>query len=299
MNARLLLWAGLVNLSAALYAATAPTSVAGMVYSDSAGAASLGVGANRTLVLHRDGTYTFLLYYPVQVAGGVGPVGNTLYAPPADGTYTYAVAGEAKAQLELTAQTGTTATIELSFTGEDSGTAAYTRVVMRANPGANEGFSTGMLGAFRLRSLSGRENAATLNVSLRGTAGAGRPLIAGFVVPPGQFGRTFLIRVVGPSLARFGVTGAWANPEFVIHRGTESALPRGPWYYPDNPTDVNGVAALQKVSTYAGAFPLESGSKDALGIITLTAGAGYTVVCQPGNTDPGGDALIEVYALPP
>ena len=108
-----------------------------------------------------------------------------------------------------------------------------------------------------------------------------------------QAQREVLIRVVGPSLASFGVTGVWSDPDFALYRETTPAqVNEG--HYANGP---GGNSGFQKIFTVVGAFPLLPGSKDAADIVRLDPGA-YTIVCNPSAGDPGGEALIEVYFLP-
>jgi hypothetical protein len=128
------------------------------------------------------------------------------------------------------------------------------------------------------------------NIATRGLAGAGENnLIAGFVVQ-GSASKTVLIRAVGPTLAKFGVTGSLADPRLMLlnARG-ESMLTADDW-------DASGPGAT--VAQRVGAFALEPGSKDAAMVATITPGT-YTVRVEgaPGST--AGVALIEVYDADP
>jgi hypothetical protein len=124
------------------------------------------------------------------------------------------------------------------------------------------------------------------NVSARNIVGTGdNILIAGFNIT-GTGSKRLLIRAVGPKLSAFGVKGFLANPRLDIFDGNNAA--------------VAGIASWDSslAATFAsvGAFPLDSGSKDAALVVTLTPGS-YTV--QVKGADGGtGEALVEIYEVP-
>lgn len=159
--------------------------------------------------------------------------------------------------------------------------------------------------AFYLTPLSAASAAPLANVALRGRVAEGRPLIMGFVVP-GQAERELLIRVIGPTLASLGVTGAWNNSSLQIFKGNRAVFGdtfRFP-YWSDVPVGIfpgasvtSPEAGLRKIFEHVGAFSLPSGSKDSAVVIRLAPG-NYTVVATVGAGDVGGEALIELYALP-
>ena len=57
------------------------------------------------------------------------------------------------------------------------------------------------------------------------------------------------------------------------------------------------ATAIMRTSAAVGAFPLSAGSRDAVVILSLKAGAYVAQVNSPDATDTG-QALIEVYILP-
>lgn len=110
-------------------------------------------------------------------------------------------------------------------------------------------------------------------------------LIAGFVLN-GTGNRQLLIRAIGPSLTRFGVTGALADPRLTIYDGSAAIA-----------TNDNWSATLAPVFSVVGAFELVNAGNDAALVVTLEAGKGYTVqVSGVGATT--GEALVEIYAIP-
>lgn len=112
-------------------------------------------------------------------------------------------------------------------------------------------------------------------------------LIPGFTIG-GMAPKAILIRAIGPGLERFGIAGALADPVLaVLAAGLPVPVGRN-----DNwDTAANVVAASARV----GAFPLDSGSKDAALVITLPPGA-YTVAIS-GAGSSSGSVLVEVYDL--
>lgn len=265
-----------------------PASVAGKVFRQRVINASVRSSGEFTVLLGEDGRCTvlrtgagFALILPA-------PYKIFLTEPPADGTYTYRRTGETTATLELSTigSRNFNSVYELRFTSDTAGTIGETAV--------GETFT-----------LTDRTDTAATplsNLSLRGNVVPGRPLIAGFVVP-GTVEREVLVRVVGPTLAAFGVTNFWADPDFEIFRGNAPA-PVNQVHYADwsvtpfnQGTNYPSAAAFQKIFAATGAFALPVGSKDAAQVVRLAPGA-YTVVCTASAGDSGGEALIEVYTLP-
>ena len=125
------------------------------------------------------------------------------------------------------------------------------------------------------------------NLSARNLVGTGNDiLIAGFFVA-GTGTQRVLIRAVGPSLAAFGLTGLLTDPKLEIYNAAGAKIAEND----------NWDATLSSTFASAGAFALTPGGKDAALIVTLPAGATYTV--QVRGADGGtGEGLIEVYELP-
>jgi hypothetical protein len=125
-----------------------------------------------------------------------------------------------------------------------------------------------------------------VNLSARHWVGTGADvLIAGFVVG-GTGTKQVLIRAVGPTLASFGVAGALADPQLEVLDGGGRSLG----------SNDNWSTVLSSTFGRVGAFPLSSGSRDAAALVTLTAGASYTVKVS-GVNNTTGEALIEVYEV--
>lgn len=113
-------------------------------------------------------------------------------------------------------------------------------------------------------------------------------LIAGFSLE-GPSARPVLLRVIGPTLAQFGVTGTLTDPHLTLFRG-ESVIAAN-----DNWEKNSGATAATFLPV--GAFALPPGSKDAALFLNLSPGT-YTVHATSVTGTPG-IALIEVYDAAP
>lgn len=133
-----------------------------------------------------------------------------------------------------------------------------------------------------------------INVATRGVVGTGEnQLIAGFVVN-GTTTKKVLIRGVGPTLTSLGVTGALADPvlQLIQTKGSTRTVVREN----DNWETGNDVALITAATTKAGAFPLTSGSKDAVLLLNLPPGTYNATVSGVGGTT--GVGLVEVCEVP-
>jgi len=113
--------------------------------------------------------------------------------------------------------------------------------------------------------------------------------IAGFVIG-GEASKTLLIRGVGPGIAMFGLDDA--TPDVAIELFNEagtSLASNDDWESNANATEIETVADR------VGAFPYETGSKDAALLVTLEPGL-YTVHLT-GPNDSVGVSLIELYEV--
>ena len=133
-----------------------------------------------------------------------------------------------------------------------------------------------------------------INVSTRGRVGGSQgQLIAGFVIS-GTTSKKVLIRGVGPTLAGFGLPGALTDPVLRLIRsvdGADSVIREN-----DNWEAGNDPALVVDASSRVGAFPLASGTKDAVLLINLPPGQYSAVLDGVGGAS--GVALIEVYEVP-
>ena len=112
-----------------------------------------------------------------------------------------------------------------------------------------------------------------------------------------------LIRVAGPALGKFGVTGSLADPVLTVFRGSDIVASNYDWgvaqssQYAAATALPSPVASLTAAVNAVGAFPFETGSRDAAVLITLPAGANYTVKVS-GKNGTTGTVLVEFYLLP-
>jgi hypothetical protein len=138
-----------------------------------------------------------------------------------------------------------------------------------------------------------------VNISSRGYVDANTPMIGGFNVS-GAHSKRVLIRAVGPGLAPFGVSGALSDPTVKIYDAQSTLIARNDNWEAAQP--MTGMAApatpaeVTAADTATGAFALQTGSKDAAVVLTLTPGA-YTAVVT-GADGATGTALVEVYEIP-
>jgi outer membrane protein assembly factor BamB len=129
-----------------------------------------------------------------------------------------------------------------------------------------------------------------VNISTRAQAGAGRNLIAGFVVQA-PAGRAYLVRAVGPGLAANNVVGFMPNPRLEMY----SLSSHVPFRVNDNwleNDETNGLSLVETAGAVQ-AFPLQSGSADAAILPALISGA-FTAHVEAA-AGPAGVALVEVY----
>lgn len=127
------------------------------------------------------------------------------------------------------------------------------------------------------------------NVSALGFSGLGEDVLSpGFVID-GTGAKTMLIRVAGPSLVNFGVTGTMTDPKL-------SLIPAGQSMAIATNDNWGGTAALKAAFATTGAFELDSDvSLDAVILVRLPPGA-YTV--KPEGADGGtGTILVEAYEV--
>lgn len=290
-----------------LSAAPAPDSISGTVLRERGGIASLRALWEHTVIFGDDGRYTFL-----KTASASTIDGNwSIDAPPEDGTYSYVKTGPSTAIVTFSDRT-----LNRVYWGSAKETAPLDSPVsltfdfgaastLGGDVGGGEFVhSAGGRGIFSFTRLSTLHREAIPNVSMRGVVSRERPLVVGFVLKGDA--RDVLIRVVGPSLRSFGVSGVWENPRFDLYRGgstTPIGGPPGPRrdaiaYYDDWSSNSSALSGLQRLLAHVGAFPLQIGSKDAVGVTPRFAAGAYTIVCAPLSGDEGGEALVEVYVLP-
>jgi len=132
---------------------------------------------------------------------------------------------------------------------------------------------------------------AISNFSVRLPIDGGATAIAGFVVSgPGE--KRLLVRAVGPTLRDLGVGKASSDTRLTLYRmGTEGVLAENDnwWDVEDQGADVAHEGML------AGAFSLNTSSKDAAFVVSIPSGVYWAFVANEAQDS--GTALIEVYDL--
>jgi hypothetical protein len=132
--------------------------------------------------------------------------------------------------------------------------------------------------------------ASLANISDRGFVGTGNESkITGFVIE-GDTPRSVVIRALGPSLARFGVTSPLSNPRIEIYRGTEKIAENDDW--------AAGNLNRQHIAVVPPPSPfhlLPADSREPAIELSLPPGA-YTVVVS-GVNGATGVVLTEVHTL--
>jgi alkaline phosphatase D len=183
--------------------------------------------------------------------------------------------------LEIT-DTGGTA-VQCRFTGKRAGEGAKLAFSFATDGGTNF-----VGGATAGTPVSG--TSALVNISAREyLRQRGDTCIVGFVIT-GTAPHTVLIRAVGPSLARHGVTDAMADPKFSVYQRQAVVAANDNW------ADA-GSAQLSAAFARVGAFTLiDAASKDAATLLTMAPGV-YSVVAS-GADGAAGTVLVEVYDVP-
>jgi hypothetical protein len=125
-----------------------------------------------------------------------------------------------------------------------------------------------------------------INLANRARIGAGEDVsITGFVIG-GTQPKAVLVRVAGPSLANFGVTGAIPNPQLALLSGNQVIATNDDW---------GNKPEIQQAWARNGAFPFALNSTDAAVIAVLNPGS-YSIVAS-GTQGSAGVALTEVYEV--
>jgi hypothetical protein len=140
------------------------------------------------------------------------------------------------------------------------------------------------IGLVELYDLSPLSNSQLTNMSTRGSVGTGEGvLISGFTI--GDVGSTtVVVRALGPSLARFGVSPVLSDPTLTIYDSTGTAIASN-----DNwRDDVNAIDVQRN------ALSPPNEQESAL-VLQLPAGE-YTAVVSGANGGTG-IGLAEVYSL--
>ena len=139
-----------------------------------------------------------------------------------------------------------------------------------------------------------------MNISTRALVGSGANVtLPGFVISGSSGTRRLLVRVNGPALAAFGVTGTLADPTLKVTdaANTTTYAANDNWGTPTGPNAVDGPT-LSAAFLQAGAQPWTNPtSTDAAILADFNPGSYAIQVSGVGGTS--GVALVEVYDLTP
>jgi hypothetical protein len=126
-----------------------------------------------------------------------------------------------------------------------------------------------------------------VNASSRGLVGAGdNVMIGGFIVADGNGPTPFVLRAIGPSLSKFGVTNPLPDPLLELYNANGSIVATTDNWQED-PAQESNLNAV-------GLAP--SDPKESAMLVMLDPGT-YTAVVR-GNGGGTGVALVEIYQLP-
>jgi hypothetical protein len=141
------------------------------------------------------------------------------------------------------------------------------------------------IGLVELYDLSPLSNSKLANMSTRGSVGAGDDaLISGFIV--GDVGNpTVVVRALGPSLGRFGVSGVLSDPTLTIYDSTGAIIASN-----DNWRDDVNAIDVQKNA-------LSPPNEQESALVLHPPPGTYTAVVRGANGGTG-IGLAEVYTLP-
>jgi hypothetical protein len=132
--------------------------------------------------------------------------------------------------------------------------------------------------------------ARLINLSARAIVGSGENALFTGVVVADTKSKNYLFRAVGPGLASFGITAVVPDPQLrVISSAGAQLLRNNGWQEgPD-------AASIPGYTRTVGAFPLSVGSRDAAGVVQLSAGSYTAEVSTPSGQ--AGLGLGELYEL--
>jgi hypothetical protein len=143
---------------------------------------------------------------------------------------------------------------------------------------------------------SGTPTANLTSIATRGLSGPGNDvMIPGFVIS-NDGPKTVLIRVVGPKLADFSVSGTMANPDLKLFKHHPTTGAGTVIYTQDDWGDNPDSAYTAQVSDQVFAFALNPGSKDASVVMTLPPGV-YSVHGGSADGVSTGVVLVELYIV--
>jgi hypothetical protein len=247
---------------------TAPTSISGktavVVISSGTGSFS-AVGGYRISFSATNATYT------------VTPLSSTVL--PGAGVYAYIKTGANTGRLTVTdASVGVGVAQTIIFTTPTTGTYSVSSAF---------GAQTGTLVWENVSVINGSSGSGLSNMSVRAVVPSGSQIIPGIVLDSPS---RLLIRVAGPALANFGVSGTLPNPKFTVMSGSNVVAANDDWSSTaQNQSEVTAAVAR------TGAFAFAPGSRDAAVVVDLNPG-NYTCIIN-GGAGTTGEVILEVYRV--
>jgi hypothetical protein len=128
-----------------------------------------------------------------------------------------------------------------------------------------------------------------VNLSLRGRAVPGSPLIGGFVIPAGN-SQTVLVRGIGPSLAGLGINEPLKDPVIRIYDSARSIVATNDDWWSEGDAET-----VERIGAEVGAFRILAGRDSAM-LVSLPPGA-YSAVLHDSVPSREGIGLLEIYAV--
>ena len=153
----------------------------------------------------------------------------------------------------------------------------------------NNQTGVGLIEVYQDNTETNWELGAPVNLSLRGRATPGSPLIGGFVVPAGS-SQTMLVRGIGPSLAKYGINEPLRDPMIRVYDSRGVVVAENDDWWADE-----DARLIRNLSAEAGAFKIGTGREAAM-LVTLTPGP-YTTVLADASGTRSGIGLLEIYAI--
>jgi hypothetical protein len=132
------------------------------------------------------------------------------------------------------------------------------------------------------------------NISTRALVQTGEDVMIGGFIVQGTGTKRVMIRVIGPELTPFEVTGAMADPTLELHDGTQALIARN-----DNwqTTIIGGIITSDQTSSIQSSGYAPGEARECAIVADLPAGNYTAIVHGVNNTT--GVALVEVYDLSP
>jgi len=262
-----------IGLALAVAAATAPLHAQATAPATIARMAAVVVISSGTGSLPSVGGYR-ITFAPTGLAYAIVPLSSGVIS--SSGTYSYIKTSSQAGRITLVDSTGPSREWTLVF--ESSSTASYTLT-------SNSGAQSGVLVFESAPPLAG---GGVANMSVRAQVPLGGQIIPGLVIDAPT---RILLRVAGPALAGFGVTGTLPNPRLTLMAGNVALVSNEDWS-----SSASNFDAVRDAAARAGAFAFAFGSRDAAVVVDLSAGS-YTCLVA-GENGTTGEVLLEVYRVP-